>query len=147
MQQSRVFRSKAPVNRPHNTYKTLGNSGLPSQNFCEFPNPRKNFENLELLSTGRFDCGMAAFGQRWSLARTVCPLMTQSGPGKSAMSKFLSHFDYWCRQAQEARLATGVCGKTVPGEGRIAACLLANKSTASKNCAEALQKIEAMAAQ
>jgi hypothetical protein len=42
---------------------------------------------------------------------------------------------------------TGVCGKTVPGEGRVAACLIANKSTVSKNCAEALQKIEAMAAQ
>jgi hypothetical protein len=42
---------------------------------------------------------------------------------------------------------TGVCGKTVPGQGRIAACLLANKSTASSGCAEALTKIEAMAAQ
>ena len=42
---------------------------------------------------------------------------------------------------------TGVCGKTVPGQGRIAACLLANKSTASSGCAEALKKIEAMAAQ
>jgi hypothetical protein len=42
---------------------------------------------------------------------------------------------------------TGVCGKTVPGRGRIAACLLANKSTASSGCAEALKKIEAMAAQ
>ena len=42
---------------------------------------------------------------------------------------------------------TGVCGKTVPGQGRIAACLIANKSTASKNCAEALQKFEAMSAQ
>ena len=42
---------------------------------------------------------------------------------------------------------TGVCGKTVPGQGRIAACLLANKSTLSTNCAEALQKIEAMSAQ
>jgi uncharacterized protein YukE len=42
---------------------------------------------------------------------------------------------------------TGVCGKTLPGEGRVAACLLANKSTASKNCVEALQKIEAMSAQ
>jgi hypothetical protein len=41
----------------------------------------------------------------------------------------------------------GVCGKTVPGQGRIAACLLANKSTASRGCAEALKKIEAMAAQ
>jgi hypothetical protein len=40
---------------------------------------------------------------------------------------------------------TGVCGKTLPGQGRIAACLIANKSTASKNCAEALDKIEAMA--
>ena len=42
---------------------------------------------------------------------------------------------------------TGVCGKTLPGEGRVAACLIANKSTVSKNCAEALQKIEAMATQ
>jgi Cysteine rich repeat len=42
---------------------------------------------------------------------------------------------------------TGVCGKTVPGQGRIAACLIANKSTASKDCADAIQKVEAMAAQ
>jgi hypothetical protein len=41
---------------------------------------------------------------------------------------------------------TGVCGTTQPGQGRIAACLIANKSTASKNCVEALGKIEAMAA-
>jgi Cysteine rich repeat len=41
----------------------------------------------------------------------------------------------------------GVCGKTVPGQGRIVACLLANKSTASSGCAEALKNIEAMVAQ
>jgi Cysteine rich repeat len=41
---------------------------------------------------------------------------------------------------------TGVCGKTQPGQGRIAACLIANKSTASKSCVEALDKIEAIAA-
>jgi hypothetical protein len=41
----------------------------------------------------------------------------------------------------------GVCGKTVPGQGRIAACLMANKSTASKDCVDAIQKIEALAAQ
>lgn len=41
---------------------------------------------------------------------------------------------------------TGVCGKTLPGNGRIAACLIANKSTASTGCVEAIQKIEAMAA-
>jgi hypothetical protein len=41
---------------------------------------------------------------------------------------------------------TGVCGATQPGQGRIAACLMANKSTASKGCAEAIDKIEAMAA-
>jgi hypothetical protein len=40
----------------------------------------------------------------------------------------------------------GVCGKTQPGQGRIAACLLANKSTASKDCGEVLAKIEALAA-
>ncbi len=40
----------------------------------------------------------------------------------------------------------GVCGKTLPGQGRIAACLVANKSTASKDCADHLQKVEAMAA-
>ena len=42
---------------------------------------------------------------------------------------------------------SGVCGKIQPGQGRIAACLIANKSTASKNCADAIQKVEAMAAQ
>ena len=42
---------------------------------------------------------------------------------------------------------TGVCGKIQPGQGRIAACLLANKSTASIGCVEAIKKIEAMAAQ
>jgi hypothetical protein len=42
---------------------------------------------------------------------------------------------------------TGVCGKTQPGQGRIAACLLANKSTASAGCTEAIKKIEAMVAQ
>ena len=42
---------------------------------------------------------------------------------------------------------SGVCGKTLPGQGRIAACLMANKSTASTGCVEAIQKIEAMAAQ
>jgi Cysteine rich repeat len=41
----------------------------------------------------------------------------------------------------------GVCGKTVPGQGRIAACLLSNKSTASAGCADAIKKIESMAAQ
>jgi hypothetical protein len=39
---------------------------------------------------------------------------------------------------------TGVCGTTQPGQGRIAACLIANKSTASKSCVDALGKIEAM---
>ena len=38
----------------------------------------------------------------------------------------------------------GVCGKIVPGQGRIAACLSANKSTASKDCAEAITAIEAI---
>jgi Cysteine rich repeat len=42
---------------------------------------------------------------------------------------------------------TGVCGNTVPGQGRIAACLLANKSTASKDCIDAIKKVEAIAAQ
>src|SRR6267378_3517035 len=42
---------------------------------------------------------------------------------------------------------SGVCGKILPGQGRIAACLLSNKSTASAGCAEAIQKIESMATQ
>jgi hypothetical protein len=33
-----------------------------------------------------------------------------------------------------------VCGKTLPDQGRIAECLMANKSTASKDCVEARQK-------
>ena len=42
---------------------------------------------------------------------------------------------------------TGVCGKILPGQGRIAACLLSNKSTASAGCVDAIQKIESMASQ
>jgi hypothetical protein len=42
---------------------------------------------------------------------------------------------------------TGVCGKIQPGQGRIAACLLANKATNSPGCADAIKKIEAMAAE
>jgi hypothetical protein len=42
---------------------------------------------------------------------------------------------------------SGVCGKTQPGQGRVAACLFANKSTASKACGDVLGKIEAMAKQ
>jgi hypothetical protein len=41
----------------------------------------------------------------------------------------------------------GICGKVIPGQGRIAMCLLANKSSASKDCADAIQKIEATASQ
>jgi Cysteine rich repeat len=40
---------------------------------------------------------------------------------------------------------SGVCGKIQPGQGRIAACLFANRSTASKACGDVLGKIEAMA--
>jgi hypothetical protein len=40
---------------------------------------------------------------------------------------------------------TGVCGNTTPGEGRVATCLIANKATASKPCADAIGKIEDMA--
>jgi hypothetical protein len=42
---------------------------------------------------------------------------------------------------------TGVCGKTVPGQGRLATCLMANKSTASDGCKAAIAKVEAIAAQ
>jgi hypothetical protein len=41
----------------------------------------------------------------------------------------------------------GVCGKIVPGQGRIATCLLENKTTVSSGCAEAIKKVEAIAAQ
>jgi hypothetical protein len=40
---------------------------------------------------------------------------------------------------------SGVCGKIQPGQGRIAACLFANKSTASKACGEILGKLEELA--
>jgi hypothetical protein len=47
-------------------------------------------------------------------------------------------------QACRAEIA-GVCGKVQPGKGRIAACLEQNKSTASKECADMLGKIEGLA--
>jgi hypothetical protein len=40
---------------------------------------------------------------------------------------------------------SGVCGKIKPGEGRIATCLLENKSTASAGCAEAIAKVQSLA--
>ena len=40
----------------------------------------------------------------------------------------------------------GVCGKTAPGNGQIAACLIANKSTASADCVEAVRMVETLAA-
>ena len=40
----------------------------------------------------------------------------------------------------------GVCGKIQPGQGRVAACLIANRTTVAKSCADAIQKVEAVAA-
>jgi hypothetical protein len=42
---------------------------------------------------------------------------------------------------------TGVCGNTIPGQGRIAACLIADKSAASKDCADAIKTVETIATQ
>jgi Cysteine rich repeat len=41
----------------------------------------------------------------------------------------------------------GVCGKIRPGEGRIATCLLENKSAASAGCAEAIAKVQSLASE
>ena len=41
----------------------------------------------------------------------------------------------------------GVCGKIKPGEGRIATCLLENKSTASSGCVEAIAKVQSLASE
>jgi hypothetical protein len=38
-----------------------------------------------------------------------------------------------------------VCGTTQPGQGRLAACLVANKAAISQNCTEAVRKFEASA--
>src|SRR5262245_1423662 len=35
-----------------------------------------------------------------------------------------------------------LCATTQPGQGRIAACLAANKTSVSKNCEEAVQKLQ-----
>jgi len=35
-----------------------------------------------------------------------------------------------------------VCATTQPGQGRIAACLAANKASVSKGCADAVQKVQ-----
>jgi Golgi apparatus protein 1 len=42
---------------------------------------------------------------------------------------------------------TGVCGKVIPGEGRIATCLIENKSNASAGCMEAITKVQALASE
>ncbi len=41
----------------------------------------------------------------------------------------------------------GVCGKIKPGEGRIATCLLENRSTASAGCTEAIAKVQSLASE
>ena len=41
----------------------------------------------------------------------------------------------------------GVCAKVKPGEGRIATCLLENKSTASAGCVEAIAKVQSLASE
>ena len=41
----------------------------------------------------------------------------------------------------------GVCGKIKPGEGRIATCLLENKSTASPGCVDAIAKVQSLASE
>jgi hypothetical protein len=41
----------------------------------------------------------------------------------------------------------GVCAKVKPGEGRIATCLLENKSTASAGCVEAIAKVQLLASE
>jgi hypothetical protein len=42
---------------------------------------------------------------------------------------------------------SGVCGKVSPGQGRIAQCLSANRSTASAGCAEAIRQVESVGAE
>ena len=39
-----------------------------------------------------------------------------------------------------------LCGKTPPGQGRIAQCLITNKAQAAPQCAAAIDKLEAIAA-
>ena len=41
----------------------------------------------------------------------------------------------------------GVCGKIKPGEGRIATCLIENKSTASAGCVEAIVRVQSLASE
>jgi len=41
----------------------------------------------------------------------------------------------------------GVCGKITPGEGRIATCLIENKSTASAGCSDAIAKVQSLASE
>lgn len=40
----------------------------------------------------------------------------------------------------------GVCGKIQPGQGRVAACLVENRTTVSPGCADAIKKVEAAVA-
>ena len=40
----------------------------------------------------------------------------------------------------------GICGKVQPGKGRIAACLVENRTKVAKECADAIQKVEGVAA-
>ena len=35
-----------------------------------------------------------------------------------------------------------LCGQTAPGQGRIAACLAANKASVTQTCVEAVEKLQ-----
>ena len=41
----------------------------------------------------------------------------------------------------------GVCAKVKPGDGRIATCLIENKSTASAGCSEAIARVQSLASE
>jgi hypothetical protein len=71
-----------------------------------------------------------------------CCATTCSSNGDYGMAPFgLKEAITTCK----AEMAAPVARPSQPGQDRIAACLFANRSTASKACGEVLGKIEAMA--
>lgn len=87
-------------------------------------------------SIGSLTCKMAP-----SIGQPHCAYeLEESASGIQTLTENLKDAVVACK----AEIA-GVCGKTVPGQGRIAACLMANRASVSKGCEESIQKVESLA--
>ncbi len=59
--------------------------------------------------------------------------------GMAALERFVETVSYVAGQCQQD--IDSICGQTVPGEGRVAACLLDNKADLTETCSAAIDDV------